>query len=187
MPFSNSKTVTDNFYSALAVYDFYSNTTSYKNQVTAYFATATFQPNGDNKWIIKIIPLLAEPSCWHISLVSVLPLDYTFLLTAALFFWTDWDVRRVFKICRSDKTYTLVFSFLGIYAIRAYRTYGDSAMLDLAIQVWEFCRSYTISPTDVSTGSIATKSFNIAQSCSGGACSFFISVWYIYELSVHGT
>ncbi|KAE9409946.1 hypothetical protein BT96DRAFT_461911 [Gymnopus androsaceus JB14] len=134
--FTNGTSPTDeDFYSILAVCDFYSNTTLYKNQVSAYFATATFQPN-NNKLL-----------CTSSSLES---------------------------ICLSDKTYILVFSNLGIDAVRAYRVYGDSAMLDLATQVWEFCRSYTISPGDVSAGSIATKSFNVGKTCSGGACILFL-------------
>ncbi|KAF9052590.1 hypothetical protein BDP27DRAFT_1373374 [Rhodocollybia butyracea] len=56
---------------------------------------------------------------------------------------------------------------LGIHAIRAYNVYQDIAMLELAAEVWQFGRSYTISPTDVSASSIATKSFSITKTCSG--------------------
>ncbi|KAF9067516.1 hypothetical protein BDP27DRAFT_1449041 [Rhodocollybia butyracea] len=49
--------------------------------------------------------------------------------------------------------------------MRAYRVYRDPAMLELATEVWEYGRSYTISPEDVAAGSIATKSFKLTNAC----------------------
>ncbi|KAF9052594.1 hypothetical protein BDP27DRAFT_1408745 [Rhodocollybia butyracea] len=42
--FTNGTSLDANFYSIMAVYDLYSNTTVYKNQVTTYFKTTTFNP-----------------------------------------------------------------------------------------------------------------------------------------------
>ncbi|KAF9072017.1 hypothetical protein BDP27DRAFT_1321298 [Rhodocollybia butyracea] len=99
------------FYSVLAVSDLYNNATTYKNQVTAYFATTTFQ--GSNM--------------------------------------------------------SGIISNEGVDAMRAYQVYQDSAMLNLAIQVWEYSRSYTISSANVASGTIPTKSVNVGKTCSGGA------------------
>ncbi|KAF9067512.1 hypothetical protein BDP27DRAFT_1535447 [Rhodocollybia butyracea] len=43
--FANPTSLNDEFFSVLAVYDFYNNTTTYRTQVTAHFANAFFQPN----------------------------------------------------------------------------------------------------------------------------------------------
>ncbi|KAF9052595.1 hypothetical protein BDP27DRAFT_1345223 [Rhodocollybia butyracea] len=112
------------FYSVLAVSDLYSNTTTYKNQVTGYFATATFQGANNNE---------------------------------------------------------------GIDAMRAYQVYKDSAMLNLAIQVWEYCRNYTISPANVASGTMPTKSFNVGKTCSGGgACIQSLFVSDVNETTLYG-
>ncbi|KAF9061093.1 hypothetical protein BDP27DRAFT_378011 [Rhodocollybia butyracea] len=51
--------------------------------------------------------------------------------------------------------------------MRAYQVYQDSAMLNLAIQVWEYSRSYTVFPGNVASGTIPTKSVNVGKTCSG--------------------
>lgn len=56
--------------------------------------------------------------------------------------------------------------------MRAYQLYQMPAILDLATQAWEYGRAFTISDTNVATGSIPTKSFSfVNKTCSNGMCS----------------
>ncbi|KAE9406801.1 hypothetical protein BT96DRAFT_209106 [Gymnopus androsaceus JB14] len=54
----------------------------------------------------------------------------------------------------------------GVDAMRAYRVYQNSTMLDIATQAWDFGRTLTISDANVVTGSIPSKLFNLTKTCS---------------------
>jgi len=61
-------------------------------------------------------------------------------------------------------------------AIRAYAVYESQAMLDVAVDAWEYGRKYTISGSEASAGKSGVKAFDLAATCEGGKSAFSLKL-----------
>lgn len=63
----------------------------------------------------------------------------------------------------------------GLAAVRAYSAYSDTEFLSYAIEAWTFGQLYTLSDSDVKSGSTLGKQFAVQSECQGSELRSLLS------------
>ncbi|KAJ6520988.1 hypothetical protein DFH09DRAFT_1287310 [Mycena vulgaris] len=76
-------------------------------------------------------------------------------------------LQQYFPLAGAGRTNFSDSAAYGRAAAKAYAAYKNPTFRDYAVQSWYFGRSYTISQSDVTAGTITTKDFPIQKVCQG--------------------
>lgn len=155
-------------YGEMAEFDLLTNGTKYKDQILQLFnAAKSVRPNWTDLLYV-VVPILFRTLT---DLPPVYVCNISFLTNLIS------SPPQTAKLCLvgflsslTDLPCLTLSRNYGYAAIRAYRAYNDPAFLSIAMTLWDFGNTMTLSKDQIDKGVTPVKDFNLTKQCQACMC-----------------